>query len=311
MKIAIVGAGAMGSLFGGLLAESGHSVTLVDVNAAHLQAIRAKGLHLQTDEGDRYVQGLRACLPSEATEPPELMLVFTKTLHTATALAGVQHLIQPDTYVLSLQNGLGNVETLSQHVAPERVLIGVTTWPADLAGPGHICSHGQGVVRMMAADGCDRPFVAAAARALNESGLASAVDAAVWSSIWEKVAFNAALNSICAVSQCTVDQLGEGDGQALAYAVVDEALAVAKAEGIHADAEACKAKVASAIAHHKGHKPSMLQDVLAGRPTEIEAINGAIVAHAQDHGIPVPCTRTLLQLVRLVQARGTASPPAA
>ncbi|WP_027474215.1 ketopantoate reductase family protein [Curvibacter gracilis] len=311
MKIVVVGAGAMGSLFGGLLAESGHAVTLVDVNAAHLLAIRAKGLHLQTDEGDRYIRGLRACLPSEASEPPELMLVFTKTLHTAAALAGVRHLIQPDTYVLSLQNGLGNVETLSQHVAPERVLIGVTTWPADLAGPGHIRSHGQGVVRMMAADGCDRPFVAAAAQALNECGLASTVDAAVWSSIWEKVAFNAALNSICAVSQCTVDELGQGDGQALAFAVVDEALAVAQAEGIHADVEACKAKVASAIAHHRGHKPSMLQDVLAGRPTEIEAINGAIVAHAQDHGIPVPCTRTLLQLVRLVQARGAASPPAA
>lgn len=311
MKIVVVGAGAMGSLFGGLLAESGHSVTLVDVNAAHLQAIRAKGLHLQTDGGDRYVQGLRACLPSEATEPPELMLVFTKSLHTATALAGVQHLIHPDTHVLSLQNGLGNVEALSQHVAPDRVLIGVTTWPADLAGPGHVHSHGQGVVRMMAADGCERPFVAAAARALNQAGLSSTVDTAVWSSIWEKVAFNAALNSICTATQCTVDQLGAlADGQALAFTVVDEVLSVARARGVTVSPEACKNRVADAIAHHIGHKPSMLQDMLAGRRTEIEAINGAVVAAAAAHGIAVPCTQTLLHIVRLMEARlaGTSAP---
>lgn len=304
MKIAVVGAGAMGSLFGGRLAESGHSVTLVDVNAAHVQAIRAKGLHLQTDDGERYVQGLRACLPSEATEPPDLLLVFTKTLHTAAALAGVRHLMQSGTHVLSLQNGLGNVEVIRQHVAMERVLIGVTTWPADLVGPGHVHSHGLGAVRLMSADGGDRPFVAEVAHALEGAGLACTADAAVWAAIWEKVAFNAALNSICATTQCTVDQLGAiEDGQALAFAVVDEVLSVAQAQNIAVNPEACRAHVAAAIVRHVGHKPSMLQDVLAERRTEIEAINGAVVAAASKTGTPVPCTRTLLQLVRLVEAR--------
>lgn len=304
MKIAVVGAGAMGSLFGGLLAERGHEVTLIDVHAAHLEAIQSKGLRLHTDQGDRHIHSLTACLPAQAQGQPDLVLVFTKTLHTGAALAGVAHLFGPETHVLSLQNGLGNVEVIRTHVAAERILIGVTTWPADLVGPGHVHSHGQGMIRLMSADGQTSPMVARTVQALDDAGLACAADAEVWAAIWEKVAFNAALNSICAVSQCTVDQLGQGDGQALAFAVVDETLAVAQAEGIHADVEACKAKVASAIAHHWGHKPSMLQDVLAGRPTEIEAINGAIVAHAQDHGIPVPCTRTLLQLVRLVQTRG-------
>lgn len=310
MKIVVVGAGAMGSLFGGLLAESGHAVTLVDVNAAHLKAIQANGLHLQTDDGDRYIRDLRACLPSEATEPPDLVLVFTKTLHTATALAGVRHLMQPGTHVLSLQNGLGNVETISQHVAPDRILIGVTTWPADLAGPGHVHSHGRGLVRLMAADGRDRPFVATLAQALDEAGLACTADPVVWSAIWEKVAFNAALNCICTTTQCTVDQLGAiDDGEALASSVVDEVLSVAQAQGVAVQPDACKARVADAIARHVGHKPSMLQDMLAGRRTEIEAINGAVVAAAAAHGIPVPCTRTLLQIVRLMEARlaGTAT----
>jgi len=313
MKIVVVGAGAMGSLFGGLLAESGQSVTLVDVNAAHLQAVQTKGLHLQTNAGDRHVQGLRACLPSDAAEPPDLVLIFTKTLHTASALAGVAHLIGPRTHVLSLQNGLGNVEAIGQHVPRERILIGVTTWPADLVGPGHVHSHGQGMVRLMSADGRERPFVAAVARALDEAGLACTADASVWTAVWEKVAFNAALNSICTAIQCTVGHLDAvEDGHALAFAIVDEVLAVAQAQGIAVHPEACKARVAEAIARHANHKPSMLQDVLAGRRTEIEAINGAVVAAAATRGIPVPCTRTLLQIVRLVQelqARSTASAP--
>lgn len=158
MKITVVGAGAMGSLFGGLLAEQGHDVTLVDVSTAHLQAIQSQGLRLHNDRGERNIRALRACRPEQAEGQPDLVLVFTKTLHTASALAGVARLIGPQTYVLSLQNGLGNVEVIGQHVSAERILIGVTTWPADLVGPGHVHSHGQGVVRLMSADGQDRPF---------------------------------------------------------------------------------------------------------------------------------------------------------
>ncbi|AFU48402.1 2-dehydropantoate 2-reductase [Acidovorax sp. KKS102] len=304
MKIMVVGAGAMGSLFGGLLAEAGHDVTLVDVNAAHVEAIGSRGLRLHTDQGDRHVSSLRACSPSQASGAPDLLMVFTKTLHTSSALAGVAHLLGAHTHVLSLQNGLGNAEIIAQHVPAERILIGVTTWPADLVGPGHVHSHGQGLVRLMSADGRDHPAVAEVVQALNGAGLACTADAAVWSAIWEKVAFNAALNSICTATHCTVDQLGAiEDGLALAFAVVDEVLAVAQARGIAVQTQACKARVADAIARHVGHKPSMLQDVLAGRNTEIEAINGAVVTTAADLGIPVPCTRTLLQVVRLVQER--------
>lgn len=304
MKIAVVGAGAMGSLFGGLLAEHGHAVTLIDVNATHLEAIQFHGLRLHTDQGHRHIRTLRACLPLQADESPDLLLVFTKTLHTASALAGVAHLIGPGTHVLSLQNGLGNVDVIQRQVARDRILVGVTTWPADLAGPGHVHSHGQGEVRLMSVDGQVRPMLGEVVQALQEAGLACTADIAVWTSIWEKVAFNAALNSICAVSRCTVDQLGAlDDGRDLAFTVVDEVLAVAQTQGVTVDRDACKARVADAIARHVGHQPSMLQDVLAGRKTEIEAINGAVVAAADHSGVPVPCTRTLLRLVRLVEAR--------
>lgn len=307
MKITIVGAGAMGSFFGGLLAESGNDVTLVDVNDAHIGAISADGLRLETDSGDRQVRSLRVCRPEGATDLPQLLVVFTKTLHTGAALSGVQHLIGPDVHVLSLQNGLGNVEKITEFVSPERILIGVTTWPADMVAPGHVHSHGKGVVRLMAADGVSRPIASQVSETLSGAGLACTSDSTVWAAIWEKVAFNAALNSICAVSGCTVDQLGlVPDGKRLADEVVLEVLSVAQRLGIDVDVAKCKASVAGAIAQHKGHKPSMLQDVLAGRRTEIEAINGAAVAAARRANLKLPTTETLLSLVRLAEARAVA-----
>lgn len=307
MKISIVGAGAMGSLFGGLLAESGNEVTLIDVNDAHLEAIRAKGLRLATDGGDRQITALEALRPEDTADLPDLLLVFTKTLHTAAALAGVRHLTGPGVHVLSLQNGLGNVEKIAEFVAPERILIGVTTWPADMVGPGHVHSHGKGVVRLMAADGIDRPFVAQVSEVLTRAGLDCTSDGTVWAAIWEKVAFNAALNGICAVSRCTVDELGKvPDGRRLANDIVTEVLSVALRLDIEVDDAKCKANVASAIAQHVGHQPSMLQDILAGRRTEVESINGAVVAAAGRLGIQLPVTETLLSLVRLAEMRAIA-----
>jgi 2-dehydropantoate 2-reductase len=307
MNITIVGAGAMGSYFGGLLAESGRSVTLVDINPAHLGAIQKDGLLLETDTGKRHIRQLRACRPQEASVAPDLLIVFTKTLHTTAALEGVKHLIADFTQVLSLQNGLGNVEKIAAFVPMERVWVGVTTWPADLVGSGHVHSHGQGGVRLMSADGKSRGFLDELVAALTQAGLSAQADAAVWSAIWEKVAFNAALNSICAVSKCTVGQLGASTGgRALVHALVDEVLSVAKAHGIPVNADGVHGTVNHAMDHHLQHKPSMLQDVLAGRRTEIDAINGAVVKLATERGIAVPSTQALDTLVRLVEAQSVA-----
>ncbi len=316
MNIAMLGAGAMGCLFGGLLSESGQRVTLLDIDDAQLDAIRSHGLRLETDRGDRRIHGMSALRPEQCREAPDLLILFTKSLHTDAALRGVKALISAPTRVLTLQNGLGNLEAVTRHVDPARVLVGMTTWPADLAGPGHVSSHGTGVVRLRSAAADDVANIAVndaannaadiahISQVLDAAGLRCEVDANVWKAIWEKVAFNAALNSLCAVTACSVGQLDlVADGGALARAVVSEVIAVARATGVDADESACHASVAHAIAHHRGHKPSMLQDVLAARPTEIEAINGEVVARAHAAGVPVPHTAMLLGLVRLIQAR--------
>ncbi|MGS0893691.1 ketopantoate reductase family protein [Burkholderia stagnalis] len=310
MKIAILGAGAMGSLFGGLLAESGEAVTLIDVNDAHLDAIRRDGLCIDNARGERHVRALHAVRPeaaqadASADAPFDLLIVFTKSLHTRDALHGVRALLTPDTHVLTLQNGLGNVETLNAFVPLDRILVGVTTWPADLAGPGHVRSHGAGAIRMMTADGAARPFASSVADALSRAGLACALDADVWAAIWEKVAFNAALNTLCAVTGCTVDQLARHhDGPWLALAIAAETAEVARAKGIAVDGARIARHVEHAIDAHRGHRPSMLQDVLAGRRTEIDAISGKVVAAARETGVAVPHVETLLALVRLIDAR--------
>ncbi|MEO8137393.1 MAG: 2-dehydropantoate 2-reductase, partial [Betaproteobacteria bacterium] len=254
--------------------------------------------------GKRNFIAIAAQRPGEATAIPELLIVFTKAMHTNAALSGVRHLLGQETHVLSLQNGLGNIAALSSHVPLSRVLIGVTTVPADVVAPGHVHSHGAGGVRLMSADGVLRPFVGRVAAALNAAGLPTEVDPGVMTAVWEKVAFSAALNSVCAVTGCTVGQVAAMPaGLALAQAIAGDVDAVARATGIAANAGDVAAAVDGALDRHGSHKPSMLQDILAGRRTEIEAINGAVIAAAQKSGIRAPHTATLLALVRLVESR--------
>lgn len=300
LRIAVLGAGAMGSFFGGRLASGGAAaVTLIDVNPAHLAAIAANGLRLDTDDGTDIVR-LPATTPDAAHGPFDLLLVFTKTMQTRAALGGARHLIGPKTFLLSLQNGLGNKEVLLEFADASRVLVGMTTFPADMIGPGHVGSHGAGTVRFMTCDGVAAPILDAIAAAFQAGGLDCAADKEVEIAIWEKVAFNAALNTIAAVSHATVGQIGRlPEARMLAHKIAGEVVAVANSGGIAADTTGVHHLVDHALDTHLHHKPSMLQDVLAGRRTEIEAIAGAVVRQAHKHGIPVPATEALRALVLL------------
>lgn len=325
MNITILGAGAMGSLFGGLLAEAGASVTLLDVNQQHLDAIRRDGLRLETDDpatGNRArrITQLAACRPEEATQIPDLLMIFTKTHQIHAALTSARHLLGPATWILTLQNGLGNVEAISDFIPRDRILVGVTTIPADFLSPGNVRSHGGGQIRMAAAypaaqaipahlaqDGC---MLSTVVDLFSRAGLPSSADPNVWVAIWEKVAFNAAFNALCAVTGCSVEQIElVPSGPAMALAVVAEAIAVAHAAGIPADLDRTQTMVLHSFKTHAGHQPSMLQDILAHRRTEIDSINGAVVRAAAQHNIPVPHTEMLYTLVRLIETRQQASRP--
>lgn len=304
MRITVLGAGAMGSLFGGLLAEQGHAVELLDVNPAHIERVQTQGLTLETDDKGRRVVHVPIARPEAAGSKSDCLIIFTKTLHTASALKAARSVLHDDVLVLTLQNGLGNVEKVAEFVPLSQVAVGVTTVPADMVGPGHVHSHGEGHIRMMMATGQQSDRLVSLAQALTGAGLSSTVDPTVQAAVWQKVAFNAALNTVCAVGDCTVGQVGKTAGaRSLAHRIAAEVLTVATARGLQIDEAGLHATLDHALDHHLHHKPSMLQDLLAGRPTEIDAINGEVLRVARELGVSAPCTEALDALVRLREQR--------
>ncbi len=300
MRIAVVGAGAMGALFGGCLTEAGHDVALIDLPGPHLGAMRSAGLRLDTDAGERMIS-VQAGTADSFAGARDLVVVFTKGPHTAAALRAAAHLVGPETRVLTAQNGLGNAERIAEALPGVRVLVGTTSWPSDLRGPGRVSSHGHGAVRIWTADGTTDPTVRQVAEALSAAGLNCEADPAVEAAIWEKVAFNAGFNSVCAATRLMVGSVADSpNGRELVLAVAAETLAVARARGIGVDEARVRAMVEAAFAGHREHTPSMLQDVLAGRRTEIDSINGAVVQAGEAAGVPTPVTRVLRDIVRLV-----------
>lgn len=302
-RIAILGSGAMGSLFGGCLFEGGSDVTLIDLNASHVEAIRKEGLVLNTDSGKRSIR-VPAFFPHEVATTFDLVIVFTKTMHTTSALSAVRSCIGPETVLLSLQNGLDNKFVLTAFARPQNVLIGITTYPADLVAPGHVESHGAGIARLAATAEPAAPILKLLPDLFARGGLNATVDPQVETAIWEKVAFNAALNTLCALTRSTVGQIGaDADTRSLAFAIAAEVCNTAIACGFAVNRSHVEQTLASAMHHHTHHKPSMLQDVLAGRPTEIEAICGAVVRHAKERSLSTPIAETVLTLIRHIDLK--------
>ncbi|MBS1240561.1 MAG: panE [Proteobacteria bacterium] len=303
MKVVILGAGAMGCLYGAAFHRAGCDVTLVDVNAEHIAAINAKGLDLETRAG-RELLPLPARLPEKAEGIADLVLVFTKVFHTDAALQGAKHLIGPETHVLTLQNGLGNAERIAAHIAPDRVLVGIASLPADLVAPGRVRSMGEGGSRLFPAFGGDPGFAGEVADLLTKGGLNAALEPRIHETIWEKAIFNAAMNPLCALTRKTPGFfLDKPEARAMIHAVVEEGVAAANANGFAISSEPIHALTLVSMTDHADHEASMLQDVKAGRRTEVDSINGAIVEAAKRAGVEAPVTETLWRLVKLEEAK--------
>lgn len=297
-EVVIVGAGAMGCLFAARLALGGQAVTVVDVDAGRLEQIAREGICLHDDAG-RHVVPVGAALAAEVTGPVDLLILMTKGMHSAAAIHSVAHLDDGRCPVLTLQNGLGNVEAIAGVFAAERILWGVTDFPADLQGANAVASHGSGHIWLGGTNDAAHRHADAVAAILDAGGLNAAVDPDVRVAVWEKVAFNAALNALSTITGLPVGGLDCAEGRRIAIEVLDETIATAAALDIAIDRNRLLAKVDFALANHRTHKPSMLQDRLAGRPTEIESINGAIERMAAAAGTAVPATRLLADLVRM------------
>lgn len=299
--VAVVGAGAMGCLFAARIAETGTEVVVVDVDPVRLAAIRQGGIALNDDFGSRTV-AVRAALASELHQAPDLIILFTKGMHSAAAIASIAHLREDRPATLTLQNGLGNAELLAAAFGADRVVMGTALIPADLTGLNGVSTHGFASI-------CLGPMTAEAAgiarhveALLSQAHFSVTPRADIVAAVWEKVAFNAALNAVAMICQVPNAGIDNAPGRRIASAVARETVAVAAADGISLDLDGILAGVDAALREHRNHKASMLHDREAGRPTEIETINGAISRQGIRLGVATPVCDTLSDLVRIIEA---------
>ena len=303
MNVLILGAGAMGCLYGAAFHRAGCDVVLVDVSQPHIDAINARGLELETRAGTEFLP-IPARRPEEIAEPVDLIVVFTKTFHTDSALTGIAAAIGPQTWLLSLQNGLGNDQRLAAHASADRILVGSSSLPSDLVGPGKVRSHGEGGSKLYPAFGADPAFAAEICELLTRGGLPAALEPEIHGAIWSKAIFNATMNPLCALTRRTPGFLGSHqESRALIFELVEEGVRVANASGIAIAAQPIHDLTQVSVTDHADHEASMLQDVKAGRRTEVDAINGAIVEAARAAGIAAPLAETLWRLVKLEEAK--------
>lgn len=301
MHVAVLGSGAMGSLFGGYLAASGVTVTLVDIWEEHVRVLDEDGLTVETPEGETNIIPVDATTDPGDADDADVVLVFVKSTHTAEAVAGAESLVA-DADVLTFQNGLGNPEKIANTVDEEAIIAGVTAHGSTLVGPGHIRHAGRGPTTLgrYFTENDDR--VDDIAACLSEAGIQTEVSEHIEVDIWEKFIVNVGINAITALARVKNGKLATvPPGKRLLTAAVAEAVSVAEAEGyaVRDDIEEYVLHIAEQTGQNRS---SMRQDVEAGAPTEVEAINGEVVRRGERAGIATPVNRTLADLIRLAEA---------
>lgn len=289
MKIVVFGAGALGSLVGGLLARE-HDVTLVGRDP-HVAAIRDDGLRV-TGEVEASVE------PHATTDgtdlDADLALVTVKAGDTATAAATLS--TGEIDLVCSLSNGLTE-ETLRAELG-DRVLAGTATYGAELSEPGVVRCTGIGEIHVGEVGGGESSRAERVAAAFRAAGLDCTVDAAMPRRRWEKLAVNAGINAVTALARVENGALADGPAAAVAERAARETARVARAEGVELSGDAAAAAVVEVVAATAANRSSMLQDVSAGEATEVDAINGAVVERGERVGVETPTNRTLAELLR-------------
>ena len=291
----------MGSWFGGHLAMNGRDVELLTTNIDHIEAVQRDGLILRSTGGESVVQ-VPICTPSQVSQVVDMVIVLTKTFQLDDALSSISHALKPDTAVLSLQNGLGNEEIIARHVGEANTWIGMSMVPADRVAPGIIESMGEGASWFGHAQ-MTRPADAERLETLfADSGLDVRHDVNIKNRVWQKVAFNAGINAVCALTHSTPGLIETSKmAKILLQDVATEVVNVAEAMGGSLDLHAVFKTIDFACDYHGDHVPSMLHDLLAGKRTEVDALNGAIVKYGNLHNVAVPLNTQLAGLIRLAE----------
>lgn len=305
-KIAIAGSGAMGSRFGYMLQAAGNSVVLLDNWAAHVQAINTNGLTVNiAGQAPLQVQ-IPAALPTDIKEIQDVIILFTKSMQLTNMLQTIQPLIGPKTKVVCLLNGLGHPETIERYLPKTNIFVGITLWTAGLTGPGEITLSGSGSVELQNVAPVSQNAAKALVELLSAAGLKAHYSTDVLFSIWRKACVNGTLNSLCALLDCNIAQLGQtSQATTLLTAIVAEFSAVAATEGVDLQQAEMLAHIMPLFNPEEAgnHYPSMHQDLIQHhRPTEIDYLNGYVARKGTERGIATPVNQLITELVHTKEA---------
>jgi len=301
LKIAVMGAGAVGCYCGGMLARAGHEVVLI-ARPQHVQAIERDGLHMQTTTFDEHVH-LGAGSDPAAVRQAKLVLFCVKSTDTEAAGAQIRPHLAPGALVLCLQNGVDNAERLRGVLPGVEVTPAVVYVATEMAGPGWVRHHGRG--ELVIAPCSDSETLL---RVLAGAGIPAEISDNVRGALWAKLILNCAYNAVSAITQLPYGKtvLGEGVQQVMRD-VVDECQAVARAEGVQVagDVDAAIRKIEQTMPNQFS---STAQDLARGRRSEIDYLNGLIVRRGEALGIATPANRVLWALVKLLESKSAPLP---
>lgn len=298
MKIAVVGTGAMGSVYAGILGGAGNEVWAVDTWVDHVEAIRARGLTVEGASGNRTVRIHATSEPAEVGIC-DLVVIATKAFDVEAAAHAAKAIVGPDTVVLPIQNGLGSAERIAAILGDERVAIGVAGgFGASIVRPGHVHHNGWELLRLGERNGPATGRIRRIARVWEDAGFRVQAYDDVDQLVWEKLICNVCFSGTCAILERPIREvLDDPAAWHVASSCATEAYEVARTRGIRLDFDDPVAYVRAFGEKIPGARPSMLLDIIAGRPTEIDVINGAIPRVAKEIGLAAPVNETVTALV--------------
>ena len=306
MRIAVLGAGAMGSLYGGYLSRK-HDVILVDVNQAVVDAINANGVTIHEPDGSVTVCHPLGAVSTAGMAPVDLIIVFVKAMFSESALSNNRGLIGPDTCIMTLQNGSGHEDTLTKFVDRAHVVIGTTQHNSAVVGPGEIRHGGSGITHVGCIEG-DVSRLQYIADAFCESGLEADCSADVQKLIWGKMFTNVSASVLTGVLQVPLGFIAsDKNAWALCEKLVREAVAVAAGEGLEFDAEEKVAEVRRVCENSPAGITSICADLSKGRRTEVDTISGSVVRASRRNGVPAPTHAAMVALVHAMEAKASQS----
>ena len=299
MQVAVIGAGAVGCYYGGLLLRAGHDVTFIG-RRTHVDAINAHGLLLDTQSFKGHLPA-KAATDTAALASPDLVLFCVKSADTEEAGRSLAGRLRPETSILSLQNGVDNPQRL-RGVTGHPVIPAVVYVGSEMAGPGHVRHHGGGDLAIGAS-----PASEALAQTLDAAGIRTTIADDIETTLWSKLVINCAFNALSAVAGISYGPMLEVEGtRDVVASAVQEAVTVARASGVSMPDDLLE-RILKIPAAMPNQMSSTAQDLARGKPSEIDFLNGYVVRKGAELGIPTPTNHALQVMVKLVERRSEMS----